>query len=129
MGFIDDGNHSGTDKFLGRLDDVKGLIKNHNINEIIIPENYINIRKLIKLLDKISGMNVNCKLVPKGEKMLIGKGMVENLAGVPLLEIELPLFDNFHQFIKRSFDIFLSSILIFLSIPVHLYFLLLVWVF
>jgi lipopolysaccharide/colanic/teichoic acid biosynthesis glycosyltransferase len=70
-------------------------------------------------------MNVNCKLVPKGEKMLIGKGVVENLAGVPLLEIELPLFDNFHQFIKRSFDIFLSSILIFLSIPVHLYFLLL----
>ncbi len=125
MGFIDDGNHSGTDKFLGRLDDVKGLIKNHNINEIIIPENYINIRKLIKLLDKLSGMNVNCKLVPKGEKMLIGKGVVENLAGVPLLEIELPLFDNFHQFIKRSFDIFLSSILIFLSIPVHLYFLLL----
>jgi len=76
-------------------------------------------------LDKLSGMNVNCKLVPKGEKMLIGKGVVENLAGVPLLEIELPLFDNFHQFIKRSFDIFLSSILIFLSIPVHLYFLLL----
>ena len=66
MGFIDDGNYSGTDKFLGRLDDVKGLIKNHNINEIIIPENYINIRKLIKLLDKLSGMNVNCKLVPKG---------------------------------------------------------------
>ena len=104
---------------------MKGLIKNHNINEIIIPENYINIRKLIKLLDKLSGMNVNCKLVPKGEKMLIGKGMAENLAGVPLLEIELPLFDNFHQFTKRSFDVFLSSILIFLSIPVHLYFLLL----
>jgi lipopolysaccharide/colanic/teichoic acid biosynthesis glycosyltransferase len=76
-------------------------------------------------LDKLSGMNVNCKLVPKGEKMLIGKGMVENLAGVPLLEIELPLFDNFHQFTKRSFDVFLSSILIFFSIPVHLYFLLL----
>ena len=125
MGFIDNGNYSGTDKFLGRLDDVKGLIKNHSINDIIIPENYINIRKLIKLLDKLSGMNVNCKLVPKGEKMLIGKGMVENLAGVPLLEIELPLFDNFHQFTKRSFDVFLSSILIFLTIPVHLYFLLL----
>ena len=125
MGYIDVENNSRTDKFLGRLDDVKGLIKNHNINEIIIPENYINIKKLIKLLDKLSGMNVNCKLVPNGEKMLIGKGMVENLAGVPLLEIDLPLFDNFHQFTKRSFDIFLSSILLFLTIPLHLYFLLL----
>jgi lipopolysaccharide/colanic/teichoic acid biosynthesis glycosyltransferase len=107
------------------LEDVTGLIKNHNINELIIPEKFINIRELIQLLGKLSGTNVNCKLVPKGEKMLIGKGMVENLAGVPLLNIELPLFDNIHQFTKRCFDIILSSVLLLLTIPIHLYFLLL----
>lgn len=123
IGYIDDGNKSSTDKFLGRLEDVNGLIKNHNINELIIPEKFINIRELIQLLDKISGTNVNCKLVPKGEKMLIGKGMVENLAGVPLLDIELPLFENIHQFTKRCFDIFLSSILILVTFPIHFYFL------
>ena len=32
-----------------------------------ISEDYINTRKLIQQLDKLSGMNVNCKLVPKGE--------------------------------------------------------------
>ncbi len=125
IGYIDDGNQSGTDKFLGRLEDVTGLIKNHNINELIIPEKFINIRELIQLLGKLSGTNVNCKLVPKGEKMLIGKGMVENLAGVPLLNIELPLFDNIHQFTKRCFDLILSSVLILFTLPIHLYFLLL----
>ena len=125
IGYIDDGNQSGTDKFLGRFDDVTGLIKNHNINELIIPEKFINIRELIQLLGKLSGTNVNCKLVPKGEKMLIGKGMVENLAGVPLLNIELPLFDNIHQFTKRCFDLILSSVLILFTLPIHLYFLLL----
>ena len=125
IGYIDDGNQSGTDKFLGRFEDVTGLIKNHNINELIIPEKFINIRELIQLLGKLSGTNVNCKLVPKGEKMLIGKGMVENLAGVPLLNIELPLFDNIHQFTKRCFDLILSSVLILFTLPLHLYFLLL----
>jgi len=123
VGYIDDSNQSGTDKFLGRLEDVSGLIKNNNINELIIPEKFINIRDLIILLDKLSGTNVNCKLVPIGEKMLIGKGMVENLAGVPLLNIELPLFDNIHQFTKRCFDIILSSILLIFTLPIHLYFL------
>jgi len=125
IGYIDDGNQSGTDKFLGRFEDVTGLINNHNINELIIPEKFINIRELIQLLGKLSGTNVNCKLVPKGEKMLIGKGMVENLAGVPLLNIELPLFDNIHQFTKRCFDLILSSVLILFTLPIHLYFLLL----
>ena len=71
IGYIDDSNQSGTDKFLGRLEDVSGLIKNHNINELIIPEKFINIRELIQLLDKLSATNVNC--FPKVKKCLLVK--------------------------------------------------------
>ena len=123
IGYIDENNHSGTSNFLGRFEDVVGIIKNHNINELIIPESVLNIRELIHLLDNLSNININCKLAPSGEKMLIGKGMVENLAGVPLLNIELPLFEKFHQFTKRWFDIVFSSILIFCTFPFHIYYL------
>ena len=47
--------------------------------------------------------------------MLIGKGNVENLAGVPLLDLEIPLFNRSNQLIKRLFDITFSSILIFIN--------------
>ena len=125
IGYIDSENKSNTDKFIGRIKYLNNIIKNHNINEIIIPEQLLKIRELIDLLDEISNTKVNCKLVPKGKKILIGKGMVENLSGVPLLDIELPIFDKIQQFNKRCFDIVLSSLLIIATIPVHLFFLLL----
>ena len=124
MGYIDEENYSGTKNFLGRIEHINGLVKNHNINEIIIPEKYVNIRELIYLLGNLSDTNVHCKLVPKGQKMLIGKGMVENLSGVTLMDIELPLFEKIHQFTKRIFDILLSSFLIISTLPIQLYFLL-----
>ena len=122
-GYIDNENYSGTECFLGRIEHINGLVKNHNINEVIIPENFVNVRELIQLLEKLSDINVNCKLVPNGQKMLIGKGMVEYLSGVPLMDIELPLFEKIHQFTKRLFDILLSSFLIIYTFPMHLYFL------
>ena len=56
--------------------------------------------------------------------MLIGKGNVENLAGVPLLDLEIPLFSRYNQLNKRIFDIVFSSILILLTVPLHFYFIL-----
>ena len=74
-------------------------------------------------MGNLSDTNVHCKLVPKNQKILIGKGMVESLSGVPLLDIELPLFEKIHQFTKRVFDILLSSFLIICTFPFHLYYL------
>ena len=50
--------------------------------------------------------------------MLIGKGVVENLSGVPLIDIELPLFEKLHKITKRIFDFILSTVLIFLTLIV-----------
>ena len=56
--------------------------------------------------------------------MLIGKGVVENLSGIPLIDIELPLFEKLHKITKRIFDFILSAVLIFLTFPVHVCYLL-----
>ena len=122
IGYTDTKNINNNPYFLGRISDIKGIIKNHNINEILIPEDYFKIAKLIKMIDKISSFNVNYKLVPKGKKMLIGKGIVENISGIPLVDLEMPLFDKSHLITKRIFDIILSLIIIILTLPFHLYF-------
>ena len=122
LGYIDDENISNTDKFLGRISNIDDIIKKFNINEIIVPEKYINVRALIYILDKISNKNVNCKLVPDGKGTLIGSGVVENYS-IPLVDLELPLFNRINRINKRIFDIVLASILIFITIPFHVYFL------
>ena len=101
LGYIDDHNKRGTEQFIGRIEDMYGLVQNHHINEIIIPERWGTIRRLIDLIHDLRDLNINCKLVPEGEKTLIGKGMVENLSGVPLIDIEFPLFEKFQQITQQ----------------------------
>ena len=79
---------------------------------------------MIELLHDLKDLNINSKLVPDGQEMLIGKGVVENLSGVPLIDIEFPFFEKFQLITKRIFDIMLSSLLIILTSPVHVYYLL-----
>ena len=125
IGYIDNHNVSGTDQFIGRLEDIHGIVRNHHINEIVIPEKWASISKLILFIQDIKDLNIICKLVPESQKMLIGKGVVENLSGIPLMDIGFPLFDKLHQITKRIFDLILSSLLILLTFPIHLHYLLL----
>ena len=94
IGYADYANYSKTDRFIGWLSDINGLVRNYHINEIIIPEGYMNVGKLIEFIDKIKKMNVNIKLVPKGQDMIVGKGALENISGIPLMDLEFPLFDS-----------------------------------
>ena len=122
LGYICSENKNTKVNLIGHLKDLNGLIKKFNINEIIIPENYFKINELIKLVKEVSNSNIAFKIVPKGDTLLIGKGSVENLSGVSLIDVELPLFEKFHIFIKRSFDLFFASILIFITLPMHIYY-------
>ena len=122
LGYVCGKNSNTKVNLMGHLKDLNGLIKKFNINEIIIPENYFKINDFIKLVKNISSSNIAFKIVPKGDTLLIGKGSVENLSGVALLDVELPLFEKFHIFMKRSFDLFFASVLIFITLPLHVYY-------
>ena len=61
-GYIDDYNFSSTNKFRGRLDDIYMLTKKYHINEIIIPEDWGSIKKLIDLINKLKHLKINIKL-------------------------------------------------------------------
>jgi hypothetical protein len=104
---------------LGRLDDLKGVIENLKINEIIIPENEMYFEDMIHLLENISNLNVNLKIVPNGTDMFIGKGVIENISGIPLIDLDLPMLDTFHLHAKRMFDIMFAILLLIPTLPVY----------
>jgi len=105
---------------LGHKEDISNIIKYYNINELIIPERYLSIKELIALIRNISGHNTTFKIVPSGSHLLIGKGIVENLSGITLINVEFPIFDKMHLIFKRLFDIFFSSLLILLFTPIFI---------
>jgi O-antigen biosynthesis protein len=125
IGFVDDVLNNNNDlniKFLGRTEDLRGIVESHRINEIIIPEKKYPIDRVIHLIQEMIGYNVTFKFIPDGDHHLIGKGFVENLGGVALVDFELPLFDRIHLVYKRIFDIAVSILAIVLTLPFHVYF-------
>jgi len=109
-------------QFLGRTRDIDAIIKKYWINDIIIPESEYSIDNLIELIQGTSHLNVSFKFVSEGHHHLVGKGIVENIAGLPLVDIEFPLFDRLHLISKRVFDVILSSVMLIIFSPLHLYY-------
>ena len=108
--------------FLGRIEDIQEIIINNNINVIIFSKLPSKINEIINIIKKIDKLNVSIKFIPKGGEILIGNGISEEISGVNLLNIELPLFNKFNLYIKRIFDFAFSFLLILLLIPCHIYF-------
>ena len=103
---------------LGRISELKGIVEHHYINEIIIPENIIPFEDIIHILENISNKNITLKIAPRGKDALIGKGIFENISGISLLDMEIPILDNFNILAKRIFDISLALLLIIFTSPI-----------
>ena len=67
-------------------------------------------------------MKVSCKFIPSDQLHLIGKGSIEKIGNMHLVEVDFLLFDQMHALLKRIFDVILSGFLISLTFPFHLYF-------
>jgi len=122
IGFTDTHNDRGLDNFLGKVKDIKNIVVNNKINELIVNEKYFNSDKIFEIVKLLKGNNVIFKIIPKDSNIMISKGQIEQISGVDLLTYEIPFLEKSNIFFKRFFDIILSSFLILLFIPIYLFF-------
>ncbi len=109
--------------YLGHLSDIEKIVRNAAVNEVIIMEEFYPVSRIIEQIQKLASQRVIFKFIPDGQHYLIGKGVIENIGGIPLVDIEFPLFDRLHLLTKRLFDMVLSFALIILTLPVQLFYL------
>ena len=124
VGYFDSQKANLKIKYLGTIDSINKAIYEESIDEIIINESDINKLNIFNLLSKISGRSVIIKILPNDGNLLLSKGMIEFIDDMSLIKLELPYFDNKHKTIKRMFDMFFSLLLIILSLPIHIFYLL-----
>lgn len=103
---------------IGRLGNIPDLIEKYKINELIIPEKHYTAEFLIRLFKQLRDFPTTIKYVSGKDNLLIGKGIMENMGGMTLYKLDVPLFDRFHLLLKRSFDFILSGILVVILSPI-----------
>lgn len=104
---------------IGRIDELEKMLPENDYDEIAITlgiNHYDSLEKIVAITEK-SG--VHTKFIPDYNNIIPTRPYTEDLDGLPVIHVrKVPLSNSFNRFLKRTFDIFGSLLLIILfSIP------------
>ena len=107
-------------RYLGSLDNLRGIIKLYKIRQIIFSAQSLTYEQILKIMSTIKDTAIEFKMVPSNLEVVIGKSHIERLNDYPLLEINYSLGRKFNRFLKRMVDLSFSSGFLFFLSPVLL---------
>lgn len=124
IGFV---NLNGIDKkleknlpYLGHADQIEWVIKNEEIEEVIIALESTEHDKLKKLISKIENGSTRIKILPDMYDIVSGGLRINNIFGALLIEINPEIMPFWQQAVKRFIDIILSVAAFLLCIPLYI---------
>jgi Undecaprenyl-phosphate glucose phosphotransferase len=123
VGFVDDkagGDHLGYRglPLLGAIDDTSEIAARESVDHLYValpPEQHV---QMLELIESTSREMVDVKVVPDLLQVIALRARLEDLDGVPVININDVPLQGFNSLVKRLFDIAISaSALIVLAIP------------
>lgn len=123
VGFISDGDDI-TDvdvsKVLGPLDDIRSIVLEEDIAELVITHSSNPEDRVRTVTNNCVGLDVAIRAVPDVVDMVSGRVRVIHLDGVPLADVVgQPLF-GWYYFVKRALDIVYALVGLTVSVPLFL---------
>ena len=114
IGFVDDrasGDHLGYRglPLLGTLDEAADIAVRESIDHLYValpPEQHV---RMIELLESMSREMVDVKVVPDLLQVIALGARLEDLDGVPIINVNDPRLQGFNSIVKRSIDIAISG--------------------
>lgn len=126
VGFINVNNGSGHKlkeflPHLGELKDIKQVIEENKIEEVLIAIEYSEHDKIEVILDALIDSNVLIKAIPGMYEIFTGKVNMSAILGTPLVEISHQLIPPWQENIKHFIDITASFFALVVSSPLCLF--------
>lgn len=105
---------------LGTLEDIGQVIADNRIDEVIIADPDFPQQKAVELVDQAHQRGVRVRIAPSTMEILVHRAEFVPGQTVPLFELKPPVFEGIDYFLKRTFDIAVSTLLLVLLSPVLL---------
>jgi exopolysaccharide biosynthesis polyprenyl glycosylphosphotransferase len=102
---------------LGRIEDVGRVLDVYRIQEVIIADPDFPQEQAVELVDTCHQRGVTVRVAPSTMEILVQRAEFVPGSSVPLFELRPPVFDGFDFFLKRSFDIVVSALLLLVLSP------------
>ncbi len=102
---------------LGRIEDVGRVLDVHRIQEVIIADPDFPQERAVDLVDTCHQRGVTVRIAPSTMEILVQRAEFVPGASVPLFELRPPVFDGIDFFVKRTFDLVVSALLLLFLSP------------
>jgi exopolysaccharide biosynthesis polyprenyl glycosylphosphotransferase len=121
VGFVQTGgeiNEHLTKPILGFIDDIRSLVVEKKIDDVIVALEQTESRKLIEVVDQVDLPDVSVKILPDFYQIIIGLNRTNQIFGLPLIDIMPDPMPSWEKITKRAFDISVSVILLLIVAPI-----------
>lgn len=110
LGFVDDENELGEDlengyKVLGTLAQLKDLVDEHEVNNVLIAASALDPGYLNRLFWELQDRDVDIQITSGTVDLMASRMIVQSIAGVPLLYVRRTGMDGLQRTVKRSIDV------------------------
>jgi exopolysaccharide biosynthesis polyprenyl glycosylphosphotransferase len=105
---------------LGTLDDLKKIVNEREVEEVIIAIERSEHKTIEKIITQLQDSNVLIKVIPDMQDFLLGSVKVQSIFHTPLIHLSPDLMPPWQQSVKRAMDIVLSIIAMIVLIPVYI---------
>jgi exopolysaccharide biosynthesis polyprenyl glycosylphosphotransferase len=105
---------------LGRIEQLAEVLDAYRVQEVIIADPDFPQERAVELVDTCHRRGVTVRVAPSTMEILVQRAEFVPGASVPLFELRPPVFDGFDYFVKRTFDLMVSCLLLVLLSPVLL---------
>ncbi|HEV3281392.1 MAG TPA: sugar transferase [Acidimicrobiales bacterium] len=115
VGFVDDNPLDRRD-VLGELDELPALCREFQVARVVVCFSRTHPERTTEMLKGLTG-KVGVSIVPRYYELITARSHVEDLSGLPMLDIAPASLSAGARFLKRSFDIVVSSVVLLAASP------------
>ncbi len=119
VGFVDDDSVAGSDvsKLLGAPEAIRDLVIANSITDVVIALPHSAYHQLSEIVRHVEDLPVQVWVALGFFDLALYRTSIEDLAGIPVLDLRASAIDDYQRMMKRAFDIFFGLIALILALP------------
>jgi exopolysaccharide biosynthesis polyprenyl glycosylphosphotransferase len=103
---------------LGTLDETRQAIAANRITDLVIALPQRAHQRIDALVNELIDVPVQIWIVPDYFHLTLHHAVIEDFAGIPMLDLRAAALNDYQRLVKRAFDLFATSLLMLVALPV-----------
>lgn len=129
-GYLRNGEDSKLDPLpcLGTLDEAERVVREHGIDHVFVALPHASSEAMTALLDRLVRVCLSIHVVPDLLQFMVLRSRVEDIDGLPTINLSETPLEGWSRFAKRGFDLVIATVALIVFSPVMLAVAIAIWI-